>query len=138
MSLAPITSASAAAVANAQDAASLALDRPSQAAGRFSKSSLRNASPAEQRKAVAAQFEAILVRQLLGKSMTSLLGGEKGGVAGSVYGDMLSDSISQQLTSGPGLGLGRFLEKQLTPRGIPMESSTETDTANDTDKTLPL
>lgn len=126
MSIAPITSSSAAAVANAHDSvASLALDRPSHAATRFSKSSMRNTEPAEQRKAVAAQFEAILVRQLLGKSMTSLLGGEKGGVAGSVYGDMLSDTISQQLTSGPGLGLGRFLEKQLTPRGVPVDATAE-------------
>lgn len=77
---------------------------------------LRNAAPAEQRAAVAAQFEAILVRQLLGKTMTSMLGSE-GGVAGSVYGDMLTDTLSQQLTAGPGLGLGRFLEHQLTPKG---------------------
>ncbi|MGH7947344.1 MAG: hypothetical protein ACREF9_20415, partial [Opitutaceae bacterium] len=35
---------------------------------------LRNAGPGEQRAAVAAQFEAILVRQLLGKTMTSMLG----------------------------------------------------------------
>lgn len=82
----------------------------------FNPAALRNAAPEEQRKAAAAQFEAILVRQLLGKTMTSMLGGAEGGVAGSIYGDMLSDTISQQLTSGPGLGLGRFLEQQLAPR----------------------
>ena len=48
MSIAPITSSSMAAVANGQDAlSSLAVDRPSHAAGRFSKASLRNAGPAE-------------------------------------------------------------------------------------------
>ena len=78
---------------------------------------LRNASPADQRVAVAAQFEAILVRQLLGKTMNSMLGGEEGGVAGSIYGDMLADTLSQQLTSGQGLGLGKMLVRQLTPRG---------------------
>jgi Rod binding domain-containing protein len=77
---------------------------------------LRNASPAEQRAAVSAQFEAILVRQLLGKTVTSMMGGENG-VAGSVYGDMVTDSFAQQLTAGSGLGLGRMIEKQLTPRG---------------------
>jgi Rod binding domain-containing protein len=82
----------------------------------FSGKALRNASPAEQRAAVAAQFEAILIRQLLGKTMTSMLGSE-GGVAGSVYGDMLADTISQQLAAGQGMGFGRYLEKQLTPRG---------------------
>jgi flagellar protein FlgJ len=77
---------------------------------------LRNASPAEQRVAVAAQFEAILVRQLLGPTMTKMLGtGE--GAAASVYGDMLTDTLATQLTAGPGLGLGRMMVQQLTPRG---------------------
>jgi hypothetical protein len=39
---------------------------------------LRNAPPAEQRKEVAAQFEAILVRQLLGPTMMSMLGKDGG------------------------------------------------------------
>lgn len=84
--------------------------------GSFNAAALRNASPAEQRTAVAAQFEAVLVRQLLGKTMTSLLGSGEGGVAGSVYGDMLADTISQQLSAGQGMGFGRFLEQQLTPK----------------------
>ncbi|HVS53678.1 MAG TPA: hypothetical protein VHD62_15085 [Opitutaceae bacterium] len=86
-------------------------------AAHLSGAALRNASPAEQRAAVAAQFEAILVRQMLGKTMNSMLGGEESGAAGSIYGDLLSDTISQQLTAGQGLGLGRFLEVQLTPKG---------------------
>src|SRR5947208_1694709 len=77
---------------------------------------LRSAGPEEQRAAVAAQCEAILVRQLLSKTMTSMVSSSNDGVAGSVYGDMLADTVSQQLTSGQGLGLGRMLEKQLTPR----------------------
>lgn len=88
---------------------------PGASAG-FDAAALRRADPATQRTAVAQQFEGILVRQLLGKTMTSMLGGEKGGVAGSIYGDMLADTISQQLTAGRGLGLGRFIEQQLTPK----------------------
>lgn len=81
---------------------------------------LRAASPAEQRAAVASQFEAVLVRQMLGKTMTKMLGGDSGdGAAGGVYGDMLTDTLAQQLTSGRGLGLGRMIEQQLTPRGLP-------------------
>jgi flagellar protein FlgJ len=76
---------------------------------------LRNASPVEQRKEVAMQFEAILVRQLLGPTMSSMLGKE-GGAASNVYGDMLTDSFAQQLTRGGGIGLGGMLEKQLAPR----------------------
>jgi Rod binding domain-containing protein len=85
-------------------------------ASAFNAAALRNASPAEQRTAVAAQFEAILVRQLLGKTMTSMLGSGSG-AATSVYGDLLTDTISQQLTAGQGLGLGRFIEQQLAPKG---------------------
>jgi Rod binding domain-containing protein len=76
---------------------------------------LRNANPAEQRAAVASQFEAIFVRQLLGKTMTSMLGSGGGAMAG-VYGDLMTDAFAQQLTAGSGLGLARLLEKQLTPR----------------------
>lgn len=83
----------------------------------FNAAALRHATPVQQTAAVAQQFEAILVRQLLGKTLNSMLGGDKGGVSGSVYGDMLTDTISQQLTSGQGLGLGRFIQQQLTPRG---------------------
>lgn len=84
---------------------------------------LRAASPAEQRAAVGAQFEAILVRQLLGKTLTSMAGSE-GGAASGVYGDMLTDTFATQLTAGPGLGLGRMIEKQLTPRGTPVDAPT--------------
>ena len=83
----------------------------------FNAAALRHAEPGVQRTAVAQQFEAVLVRQLLGKTMTSMLGGSESGAAGSVYGDMLTDTLSQQLTAGRGLGLGRFIEKQLTPKG---------------------
>lgn len=93
----------------------------------FNAAAVRNATPAAQRAAVAAQFEAILVRQLLGKTMNSMLGGAEGGAASSVYGDMLADTMAQQLTAGRGLGLSRYIEQQLTPRGdvvTPSESST--------------
>lgn len=89
-------------------------------AAHLSGAALRMAGPAEQRAAVGAQFEAILVRQLLGKTMTKMLdsgGGEN--AAGSVYGDMLTETLANQLTAGPGLGLGRIIEHQLTPRGVP-------------------
>lgn len=101
MSVAPITSAASAATAPA----------------RFDAAAIRNADPATQRAAVAQQFEAVLVRQLLGKTMNSMLGGGKGDVSGSVYGDMLTDTLAQQLTAGRGLGLGKMIEQQLTPRG---------------------
>jgi flagellar protein FlgJ len=75
---------------------------------------------AAQRKQVAAQFEAILVRQLLGKSVGSMLGGDEG-VAGTVYGDMMTDVLAQKLTSGGGFGLASLIERQLTPRGTPVD-----------------
>jgi flagellar protein FlgJ len=94
----------------------------------FNPAALRQAAPAEQRAAVAAQFEAILVRQLLGPTMNSLLGGAESGAAGAVYGDMLADNIAQQLSAGPGLGLGRFLQRQLTPASAAPAASSTTET----------
>ena len=76
---------------------------------------LRHASPAVQRAEVSAQFEAILLRQLLAPTMSSMLGKE-GGAASSVYGDMLTDTMAQQLTRGSGMGLARLIEQQLAPR----------------------
>lgn len=111
------------------DIASIASTRPAGATP-FNPAALRNAEPAEQRKAVAAQFEAVLVRQLLGKTMNSMLGGEGGGVAGSVFGDMMAETMANQLTSGPGLGLGRMLERQLAPRA-PAVPATEVQSKTD-------
>src|SRR3954469_8512908 len=74
-------------------------------------------TPEAQRKQVGAQFEAILVRQMLSKSVGSMLGGDDD-VSGNVYGDMMTDVIANKLTAGSGLGLGRMIEKQLAPRGL--------------------
>lgn len=89
---------------------------PAQLSNSLHAGRLRQAAPAEQRAAVAAEFEAILIRQLLGKTMTSILGAE-GGAAAGVYGDLLTETLATQLAAGGGLGLGRMLEQQLTPRG---------------------
>jgi peptidoglycan hydrolase FlgJ len=67
-------------------------------------------------KKAAAQFEAIFVRQLLGQSVGSMMGGT-GHASGLMYGDMMTDVLAQKLTAGQGLGLSRMIEKQLTPRG---------------------
>ena len=102
------------------------------AAGMFNASAIRQAEPDVQRKAVAGQFEAVLIRQMLGKTMNSMLGGENG-VAGSIYGDLLTDLVAQQLSAGQGLGLGRYIEQQLTPRG-----ATTTSPASPTTSAAPL
>jgi len=73
-------------------------------------------SPAEQRKVVAGQFEAIMLRQLLSQSVGSMLGGEDS-PAGSTYGYMLTDAFAQKLAQGGGMGLGKVIERQLTPAG---------------------
>lgn len=91
----------------------------------LSPAALRKASAEVQRAEVSAQFEAILVRQLLAPTMTAMVGNE-GGAAASVYGDMLTDTLAQQLTRGGGLGLGRLLQQQLTPRAALAAVSTPT------------
>lgn len=99
---------------------SIAASAPTQ----FNAAALRNATPAAQRTAVASQFEAVLIRQLLGPTVTKMLSNGEGSAAGNVYGDLLADSLAQQLSAGPGLGLGRFIEQQLTPRGEKLTTST--------------
>lgn len=74
-------------------------------------------NPAEQRAAVASQFEAIILRQLLQESIGSMMGGKEGGVSGNVYGYMLTDTFAQKLSAGNGMGLAPMIAKQLTPRG---------------------
>jgi Rod binding domain-containing protein len=99
---------------------SIGAAQASREAAEFSGQDMRGANSADDRKKVGAQFEAVLVRQLLTKSVGSMLGGADN-VAGTVYGDMMTDALAQKLTAGMGLGLGRFIEKQLTPRGIPAD-----------------
>jgi Rod binding domain-containing protein len=97
---------------------------PSAMGSSSSDPSLRNAhTPAAQRKAVAGQFEAILLRQFLSGSVGSMLGGDDS-AAGSVYGYMLTDVLSQKLAQGSGMGLGKMIEKQLTPTGTPVAAPT--------------
>jgi Rod binding domain-containing protein len=73
-------------------------------------------TPAEQRKVVAGQFEAILLRQFLSDSVGSMMGGENS-PAGSVYGYLLTDVLSQKLAAGGGMGISKVIEQQLAPRG---------------------
>ena len=68
--------------------------------------------PAEQRKVVAQQFEAILLRQLLAPVLNALPGDKSG-----VYGYMLTDAFAQKLSAGSGLGLANLVERQLSPPG---------------------
>lgn len=73
-------------------------------------------TPAEQTKAVAGQFEAIMLRQFLQESVGSMMGSGKE-AGGSVYGYLLTDVFASQLSAGGGLGLTKVIEQQLTPRG---------------------
>jgi Rod binding domain-containing protein len=114
MSVSPISTPVAAAQQLA-DLASVASARP----GRLTGAALRNAPPEVQRKQVAQQFEAILVRQLLSSSVGSMLGG-KDNTAGNVYGDLMTNALADQLTAGQGFGFARLVEQQLTPRGHPV------------------
>lgn len=73
-------------------------------------------TPAQQRKVVAGQFEAIMMREMLGKSVGEMMGGDDT-PAGSIYGYLISDTLSQKLAEGGGMGLAGVIEQQLTPAG---------------------
>jgi Rod binding domain-containing protein len=74
-----------------------------------------NQTPEQQRAAVSGQFEAIMLRQLLGDSMSSLMGGEDT-AAGGIYGYMLTDVFASKLAAGGGMGLSKVISSQLAPR----------------------
>lgn len=74
---------------------------------------LKNLPQAEQVRAAAGQFEAIILRSLLQDSTAKLMGQ---GPAGSMYGHLLTDVLATKLSEGGGLGLGGVLAQQLTPR----------------------
>lgn len=99
MSVVPVSSATSAAAALA------AGGKPA---------ALRNLPQAEQVRAAAGQFEAIILRSLMQDSIGKLMGQ---GPAGSMYGHLLTDVIANKLTEGGGLGLGSVLTQQLTRSG---------------------
>ena len=71
-------------------------------------------SPKAQAKVVAQQFESILLRQFLDKSVGSMMGNAAGS---DVFGYMLTDALAQSLAKGGGLGISSILQQQLTPVG---------------------
>jgi Rod binding domain-containing protein len=84
--------------------------------GALNPRALASQSPAAQRKVVAGQFEAILLRQFLSDSVGSMMGGQDS-AQGSIYGYMLTDTLAQSMAAGGGLGLTKVIEQQLAPRG---------------------
>jgi Rod binding domain-containing protein len=99
--------------------------------GGLNLNALNNQSPAAQRKTVAGQFEAILLRQFLNQSVGSMMGGDSAqgdddgaqgtgdSAQGSIYGYLLTDTLAQTMAAGGGLGMAKIIEQQLTPRGAP-------------------
>ena len=78
---------------------------------------LRQLPAAEQVKAAAGQFEAILLRQFLQDSVGKLMNPGGNSTGGNMYGFMLTDALADQLAASGGLGLGPVVAQQLMPRG---------------------
>ncbi len=74
---------------------------------------MAGSSSSAQAKVVSEQFESVLLRQFLDKSMGSMMGS---GAGSDVYGYMLTDALSQSLAKGGGLGMSSILQQQLSPR----------------------
>ena len=75
-----------------------------------------NRPPAQ---AAAEQFEAILVRQLLGDAFKPMFGGGAAAKApgSDVYQYLVTDVVAQSVAQGGGLGIAKMLVPQLTPKG---------------------
>lgn len=70
----------------------------------------------QQVKAVASQFEAIMLRQLLQDNVGKMMGGDSGGASGNVYGYLMTDVLATKLSDSGGLGLAKILQQQLSPK----------------------
>ena len=79
---------------------------------------MRASAPSDPGKAAAQQFEAILVRQLLGDALKPTLGAAGGGEApgSDVYQYLVTDVVAQSVAQGGGLGIAKMLMPQLTPK----------------------
>ena len=64
-------------------------------------------------KMVAQQFEAIMLRQFLSKSVSSMMDSDNS-PSGDVYGYFLTDTLATKLAEGGGMGLSKVLQKQFT------------------------
>ncbi len=90
----------------------------------------RTPTPADVKKA-AAQFEAIIMRQLLAPSIEPMMAGSMGGGAagsgggGGVYAHMLTEVLADSLSKAGGLGLGNMLEKEFTARNAGTSSQAQ-------------
>ncbi|MBL9192268.1 MAG: rod-binding protein [Opitutaceae bacterium] len=112
-------SVSAISASSAQPAWAKALDAPLGLSSATRTVAGRTSTPAEVKKA-AAQFEAIILRQLLTPTIEPIMSGGLGGAGGTgggVYGYMLTDVLANSLSQGGGMGLSQMLSRQLTPRG---------------------
>ena len=91
-------------------------------------------TPADIKK-VASQFEAIILRQMLGPTIEPIMSGgsgssgsEGGGGGAGVYGYMVTDVLANAMSKGGGLGLASMLEKQLSPKHPALSSSNNSPT----------
>jgi flagellar protein FlgJ len=68
------------------------------------------------------QFEAVLLRQMLGearKSMSGTAGGEGESSTTSIYNDMVNDQLAESISRSGAFGLARSLQSQLVMQTLP-------------------
>ena len=99
------------------DLSPISMALPSSSDSSIPTMALRGAqTPAQQRKVVSEQFDAILLRQFLSDSVGSMMGGQDS-PSGSVYGYLMTDVLAQKLAAGGGMGISKVIEQQLSPPG---------------------
>lgn len=75
----------------------------------------RHISEADKVAEVSRQFEAVLLRQILGDAQKKIFASTMNpdSVAGGVYQDMITNQLADSISRSGGLGLAHALEKQL-------------------------
>ncbi|HTI72312.1 MAG TPA: rod-binding protein [Candidatus Limnocylindria bacterium] len=76
-------------------------------------------------KEACRQFEAVLVRQILGEGQKPMVASKDNLNAGgsSIYRDMVNAQMADQMTRGDGIGLSRALSHELSRRQSPANAN---------------
>jgi flagellar protein FlgJ len=79
-----------------------------------------NLSDADKVKEVSRQFEAVLLRQILGDIRKPVLASAAGDpTVNSIYSDMINNQLADSISRSGGFGLAKSLTRQLTHQVLP-------------------
>jgi flagellar protein FlgJ len=83
-----------------------------------------NISEGDKVKEAARQFEAVLLRQILGEARKTVITGEQGEDSNEtgIYNDMINNQLADSISQSGSFGLAKSIESQLVHQSLPQHS----------------